>query len=284
MLLEALVVAAGFVITAPPSGWTLQHADDGTDGRQVGYYSRDPRDFYDAPLQLVVTAPDAAPIAADTTVHGVAADFDDLTSDGDTYGRSLTWVEGDRKLSVEFTGKLDDAKLHAIAESVQAVPAERWQALVVATSRPPSRVPSGAKAVVARRFGGAVLTALLPPGFPVAPEDKRTPCLRLRYRGDSEQSCRTNPRWERIGGSVFVFGTVSPRVRKVRLVGVGRVTVPAVRVRGYGVVRFFAARLPSDTCTVELYNGRTGQHLDTTGPAVGRSKADLRRCVKDVDR
>jgi len=276
MLLQALL--AGFVIATPPSGWTLQEAAE-FDGRQVGYYWHDTTDPDDAPLTLEVAAPGPEAPVADTTVHGVPADFDDLTSEGEMYGRSLRWREGDRELVLGLTGKPTDAKLHAIAESVQAVSPERWRALVVATSRPPRSVPSGSKAVVARRSGGATLTALLPPGFPVAPEDKRTPCLRLEYRGDVETSCRTNPRWERIGGSVFVFGTVSPRVRRVRLVGVGRVTVPAVRVPGYGVVRFYAARLPSTSCTVELYNGRTSQHLDTTGPAVGKSKQDQRRCT-----
>ena len=277
MLLEAMVAAA-FVVTAPPSGWTLQRATE-HDGRQVGLYWHDTTDPDDAPLQLEVTAPSGEPVAADTTVHGVAADFEDLTSDGDTYGRSLRWVEGERALVLSFSGTLRDEQLRAVAESVQPVTPERWRALTIATRSPPARPPAGSRRVVVRRFGGATLTALLPPGFPVAPEDKRTPCLRLRYRGGAETSCSTNPRWERIGGRVFVFGTVSPRVRRVRLVGVGRVTVPAVRVRGYGVVRMFAARLPSSTCTVELYNGRTGQHLDTTGPAVGRSKQDLRRCT-----
>ncbi|MDA0183913.1 hypothetical protein OJ997_26640 [Solirubrobacter phytolaccae] len=280
MLLQALV---GFVIAAPPSGWTLQQATE-FDGRQVSHYWHDTTDPDDAPLQLEVTAPGAEPVPADTTVHGVAADFGDLTSDGDTYGRSLRWREGDRELTVAWSGKPSDAKLHAVAESVQAVPPERWQALVIATSNAPDRVPAGSKRVVARRSGGATLTALLPPGFPVAPEDKRTACVRLRYRGDRETGCKGWPSWERLGGEVFVFGTVSPRVRRVRLVGVGRVTVPAVRVPGYGVTRFYFARLPSTTCTVELYNGRTGQHLDTTGPAVGKSKKDLRRCVKGAGR
>ncbi len=251
MVLQALV--AGFVITAPPSGWTLQRATE-YDGRQVGYYWHDTGDPSDSPLTLEVAAPELAAPAADTTVHGQPADLEDLTSDGQVYGRSLRWREADRELTVGFSGKPSDAKLHAIAESVQPVPAERWQALMIATSGPPERVPAGSKRVVVRRSGGATMTALLPPGFPVAPEDKRLACLRVRFRGDTETTCDRNPSWERIGGSVFVFGTISPRVRRVRLVaeGVGRVTVPAVRVRDYGVVRFYAARLPSKTCQVEL--------------------------------
>ncbi|RKQ90721.1 hypothetical protein C8N24_0534 [Solirubrobacter pauli] len=276
MLLEALI--AGFVITAPPAGWTLQQATE-SNGRQVSSYWDKPQDPNDAPLTLEVTAPSGEPVVPDTTVHGLPADFEELSSDGDVYGRSLRWVEGDRELTVALDGKPRDEQLRAVAESVQPVSPERWRALVIATSFPPRRTPAGSKAVTARRFGGATLTVLLPPGFPVAPEDKRTPCLRLRYRGEAEESCRTNPRWERIGGAVFVFGMVSPRVRRVRLVGTGRVTVPAVRLRGYDVVRVFAARLPSSSCTVEIHNGRTGQHLDTTGPAVGKSKADLRRCT-----
>ena len=281
MLLEAMVAAA-FVVTAPPSGWTLQRATE-YDGRQVGHYWHATTDPDDAPLTLEVTAPGPQAPAPDTTVHGVAADFEDLTSDGEVYGRSLRWREADRELTVGLTGKPADARLQAIAESVQPVTAERWQALVVATSGPADRPPAGSKRVVVRRSGGATLTALLPPGFPVAPEDKRLACLRVGYRGAADTTCDGNPSWERIGGAVFVFGTVSPRVRRVRLVAEngGRVTVPAVRARGYGVVRFYMARLPSSTCTVELHNGRTGQHLDTTGPAVGGSKADKRRCLRD---
>lgn len=273
MLLEAL--AAAFVITAPPSDWTLQRATE-YDGRQASYYWHETGDPYDAPLVLVVEAPRLPPSVADTTVHGLPADFEDVSDDGQVHARSLRWVEGDRELTVELEGRPSDVKLRAIAESVQAVTPERWQALLVATSSPPDRVPKGSKRVVVRRTGGATLTALLPPGFPVAPEDQRAACLRLRYRGDTETTCSVHPQWERIGGSVFVFGRVSPRVRRVRLEGV---TVPAVRVPGYPVARFYVARLPTETCQVEIYNGRTGQHLDTTGPAVGGSQADKRRCL-----
>ena len=278
MLLELLVT--GFIVTAPGPGRELQRAEE-SKGRQTSYYGRETSDPSDSPLTL--HAADAAAVPAlepDTTVHGVAADFTDLTDDGRVYGRGLRWIENGVELSVELDGRPNDAALRAIAESVQPVPLERWKTLVVATSPWPNTPPAGSKAVVVRRSGGATLTALLPPGFPVAPEDERLPCFRLRFRGDSATDCARNPTWERLGGAVYVFGIVSPRVRRVRVVaeGVGRVTVPAVRARGYGLARFYAARLPTNTCEVQIRNARTGQFLDQSGPVVSHSNADKRRC------
>ena len=180
---------------------------------------------------------------------------------------------------MELDGKPNDAALRAIAESVQPVPLERWQTLVVATSPAPNTPPAGSKAVVVRRSGGATLTALLPPGFPVAPEDERLPCFRLRFRGDSATECARHPTWERLGGAVYVFGIVSPRVRNVRVVAedVGSVTVPAVRARGYGLARFYAARLPTNTCEV-----RDPQRADGPGHRPvrpGREPLDARQAA-----
>ena len=278
MLLELLVT--GFVIAAPGPGRELQRAEE-FEGRQTSYYGRETSDPSDSPLTL--HAADAAavpPPEPDTTVHGVPADFTDLTDDGRVYGRGLRWIENGVDLSVELDGKPSDAALRGIAESVQAVPLERWQTLVVATGPAPNTPPAGSKAVVVRRWGGATLTALLPPGFPVAAEDERLPCFRLRFRGDSAMECARHPTWERLGGAVYVFGIVSPRVRDVRVVAedVGSVTVPAVRARGYGLARFYAARMPTNTCEVVIRNARTGQVIDQSGPVVSHSNADKRRC------
>ena len=278
MLLELLVT--GFIVTAPGPGRELQRAEE-FKGRQTSYYGRETSDPSDSPLTLhAADAAAASPPEPDTTVHGAPADFADLTDDGRVYGRGLRWIQNGVELSVELDGRPNDAALHAIAESVQPVPLERWKTLVVATSPWPNTPPAGSKAVVVRRSGGATLTALLPPGFPVAPEDERLPCFRLRFRGDSATDCARNPTWERLGGVVYVFGIVSPRVRRVRVVAedVGSVTVPAVRVRGYGLARFYAARLPTNTCEVAIRNARTGQFLDQSGPVVSHSNADKRRC------
>ena len=236
----------------PRPGRELQRAEE-FQGRQTRYYGRETSDPSDSPLTCTPrTRPPSPPPEPDTTVHGVPAEFTDLTDDGQVYGRGLRWIENGVELSVELDGKPTDGALRAIAESVQAVPLERWRTLIIATSRSPNTPPAGSKAVVVRRSGGWTLTALLPPGFPVAAEDERLPCFRLRFRGDSATDCARHPTWGRLGGAVYVFGIVSPRVRNVRVVaeGVGRVTVPAVRARGYGLARFYAARLPTNTCEV----------------------------------
>jgi hypothetical protein len=233
----------------------------------------------------------AAP-APQTTVRGQAAEFSPLTNDGQTYGRELRWIEPSGvTLALGVDGKPSDERLRALAESVREEPPERWRALVIATSAPPSldALPAGMKRVVVRRGRAAgrrwTLTALLPPGFPVAPEDQRAACFRLSFRGTRNYGagCGEPASWERIGGTIFVFGSVPARVQRVRVTGEHGVDVTARtgRARGYPLASFYVAALPGDACEVIVRDAdRRGERaiISPTGPVIGGSRADRRRC------
>jgi len=271
--LAALAVASsGWVIGGQlPPKHILLYADQQADGTQSTYYGVDVGDVFDAPLVLNVGPPGGA-LKPDTAVHGLPADLDDLTDEGTVYGRSVRWDEAGVRLSVEWSGAQSDPALLALAESVVAVPAERWQALVTATSLPPQRPPAGSKPVSV----ASGLTALLPPGFPVAPEDRRVACLRVRYHGARSTECRF-PAWRRVAGRVFVFGPVAPSVKRVRVNGVKVRTVAAA---GYPLARFYKMALPSKTCEVRIVDADRRRLIDLTGPAAGGPVRDKRRCLR----
>ncbi|WP_028065520.1 hypothetical protein [Solirubrobacter soli] len=278
------VAAAGWSIGAPPAGDRLLVARQ-YDGWQKTLYGHNTHDFDDAPIEL--TAYDAgrsmydAPPAAQTTVHGQPAEFSDLTDDGETYGRQLRWIESSGVTLVLGIDGGKDAQLETLAESVKPEPPERWEALQIATSAPPSlgHLPAGMKRAVVRRGHGYTLTALLPPGFPVAPEDRRAACYVLRFHGHRSygSSCNDPTSWKRVGGTIFAFGEVPANVRRIRVRGSGvDVRAGTGRARGYPLAAFYAVALPDRACSVVVTGG--GRVLGETGPAVDGSKADRRRC------
>src|SRR4051812_4261673 len=279
MLAAVVVSVVGWVIGAPPAGSALVEAEE-HDGVQQTYYWHATRDPDDAPLELYAYPPGAvpfpAPAAGGPTVHGVPAEFGVLHDDGEDYGRTLRWIEPSGfGLSVEFDGKPSDARLRGLAESVVSVPPERWQELLTSFSGTPeiNELPAGTTSVRLRRG----LEALVPAGFPVAPEDQREPCMRVSYRGKFAYSCGELPRWKRIGGALYVYGTLPPRARQVRVVGRGRVSVrdSAFRAPRYPLASFYAVRLPSRACVVRVI---ARGFLEDVSPASGGSVADRRRC------
>src|SRR4051794_88443 len=210
--LLALAAAPGWVLGTAPAGYQLVLARDLPDGSRVTSYARTLHDPYDAPLTITATPSAVAtvPLQPETTVHGRPADLVALTDDGRVYGRGLVWDDpsGDR-IAVERDGHPSDALLRAWAESSAQVTPERWSALKIATSFTPDRPPPGSRAVRvgSGRVGGRrwTLTALLPPGFPVAPEDHRAACVRVRFKGARSTACPPLPAWRRVGGTVFVY-------------------------------------------------------------------------------
>ena len=224
MVLAALLaLASGWTIGAPPAGHELVAAEQRA-GERVTRYARTRRDPDDAPVVLTAYDPGARRTSRrpppQTTVRGRPAEFSDLTDDGRTYGRALRWIEPSGvTLSLELASRPSDERLRAIAESVREEPPERWRVLRIAMSDPPElgRLPAGMKRVIVRRGRIAgrrfTLTALLPPGFPVAPEDRRAACYRLTFRGERSYgvSCGFETSWWRLGGTVFAFGSVAPR-------------------------------------------------------------------------
>jgi hypothetical protein len=282
------VAASGWSIGAPAPGDRLLIARQ-YDDRQVTQYGHLTHDFDDAPIELIAYAagrsPYTAPPSAQTTVHGQPAEFADLTDDGRTYGRELRWVEPSGETLVLGIDGGKDAQLHTLAESVKAEPPERWQALLVATSDPPDlgELPAGMKRVLVRRgrLHGRpyTLTALIPPGFPVAPEDRRAACYQLRFAGRRSYGslCDAPASWKRVAGTIFAFGTVPGDVRRIRVRGRGvDVGTRTGRVPGYPLAAFYVAPLPDAACDVRVSGD--GRELGQTGPAVEGSKADRRRC------
>jgi hypothetical protein len=260
MLAAALIALSGWIVPGEHLLVARQYA-----GEQVTRYGPEMRDVDDAPLELWAYSTPQAPIAANTTVHGQPAELSDLTDEGQVYVRQVRWAESGITLALGLDdGK--DARLLALAESVQPVSAERWHALRVATG--PARRTKGMKRVRVQHG----LTVLVPEGFPVAPEDRRAACLELRYRAQRRTVCDEPAAWRRVGGTVYVFGQLPPSVKRVSVAGHSTVTS---RARGYPLARFYAVALPSDTCTVTVRGAGPGLR---TGPAAGGPQADRRRC------
>jgi hypothetical protein len=295
---------AALLLLASAPGWSIAELPEGQqlliarqyDGSQITRYGPPTGDPDDSPVSLWAYAPGRSPFstpaAPQTTVHGQPAEFSTLTSDGDAYGRRLRWTEPTGEtLALGIEGKPSDARLHALAEAVRAESPERWATLQVATSDAPSlkRLPPGMKRVVVRRgrAGGRrwTLTALLPPGFPVAPEDRRAACYQLRFAGEQSHGfdCDEPTSWKRVGGTVFVFGELPARVKRVRVRGEHGVDASARtgRAPGYPLASFYAVPLPSNACELRVDDpDRRGDaaYLGPTGPALGGSQADRRRC------
>jgi hypothetical protein len=267
MLAAALIAVSGWIVP----GQNLLAARQYGDAQQTLYGPATLRDVDDAPLGLAVTSQPRT-ITPNATVHGVPAELGDLTGDGQVYGREVAWMESGRTLSLGLDGKPSDARMLALAESVQPVSPERWHTLRVATG--PSRRTRGMRRVAVVRGRGWTLTALIPKGFPVAPEDRRAACIELEYRGQRNTECDQPAAWRRVGGKVFVFGELEPRIKRVRVAGIARRTATAP---GYPLRRFYAVRLPSDTCTVTVRGAGPGLR---TGPAAGGPPADRRRCLR----
>jgi hypothetical protein len=283
-----LALASGWSIGGLPPGDRLLVARQ-YDDYQITRYGHLTHDFDDAPIELTAFdpghSPYSAPPDAQTTVHGQPAEFSDLTDDGETYGRSLRWIEPSGvTLELAIAGG-KPPQLQALAESVKPEPPERWQALLIATSDPPElgRLPAGMKRVVVRR--GRVhgrrysLTALLPPNFPVAPEDRRSACYELRFRGHRSYGfdCDEATSWTRVAGTVFAFGEVDPGSRRIHVRGRGvDVRTHTGRAPGYPLRSFYAVPLPTTACEVEVSGD--GKQIAPTGPAIGGSRADRRRC------
>ena len=267
MLVAALLALSGWIVP----GEHLLAARQLSDGSQQTLYGPATlHDVDDASLGLEVT-PRPRTITANATVHGVPAQLGDLTDEGQVYGREVAWMESGRTFSLGLDGRPGDARMLSLAESVQPVSPERWHTLRVATG--PPRRTRGMKRIVVVRGPAWKLTALIPAGFPVAPEDRRVACIELTYRGQRNTECDEPAAWRRVGGKVFVFGELDARVKRVRVAGIAQRTGAA---RGYPLRRFYAVRLPSDTCTVTVH-GAGGLR---TGPAAGGTEADRRRCLR----
>gem|GEM_PF-3827245 len=129
-----------------------------------------------------------------------------------------------------------------------------------------------------------MLTALVPAGYPLGPEDHRLECFHLSFEGETTKDyCPGHPIWERVAGQVFVFGDAATDVKTVRINGIfgstfQPFTVDTVAMTQGPATRFYVVPLPDDACWVSVDNADGGQGPGPTGPLV-EAGADYTRCT-----
>ena len=241
----------------------------------------------DAPLSVTSLRGGDDPASASgdehTTVRGHPAILRTLTDEGRAYAKELTWRERpDLVIAVDADFGAAARKLAEVAEGVRVIDQPAWALLHEQTSYAAiigHVSPSLERVRVMRgRADGRrwTLSALVPPHFPLSRDDLRVSCHELTYRGRRGHGtdCGTVPNWQRVGGTIFVFGAVSQPRRRVRVrsvQGSGRgLTVPTRAARRGPRVRYYATPLPEGACAVSVDGA-------VTGPIRG---PDHRRCAR----
>jgi hypothetical protein len=222
--------------------------------------------------QLPPCNPDARGVHV-TTIRGHAACQYTDSDGGNPFGTILVWREEPGVILDVELYSLDVAVARHVAEQVKPVDAKTWKRLVESTrfiSRPDANMQREVVASGTVDGAGWTLTALIPKGFPLGPEDQRNACTELRFRGESSSSCGTGAsQFIRLANKVFAYGSVHRSVRRVGLHAVvygtnsmstGNLvstvdTHPAKPARA----RFYASPLPDDNCGVDV--------LDVDNPA-----------------
>jgi hypothetical protein len=212
-----------------------------------------------------------------------------------TYGHYIAWEERPGVwVTVESQSQrrgLPLRPLRRIAERVGSVRDSYWRRLVIGTQRDPidnSELPGNRRERFVKR-GTAnghtwILTALVPPGFPLGWYDLRAPCDVLTYRGKRTLGlnfgCVEIPNWELVKGQIFVWGIASKRVHRVRirpLFGDGsEKLVTTIRRRWLGNHSLYVAAMPRDTCHVEVVAADGSPDYGPTGPV--NDKSENERC------
>lgn len=301
LAVAVMCLAAGVVDAAPrrssdapsalartlPAGYRLVLTEESDHGRvHVARYGKARIEPGDAPLSVTSSRggkdPAAAAGDAHTTVRGHPAILRTLRDEGRAYAKELTWRERpDLVVAVDADFGAAARKVAGVAEGVRIVDQPRWALLHQQTSYAavighvsPSlervRVLRGRAA--GRRW---TLTALVPPHFPLSRDDLRVSCHELTYRGrrGHGSDCGVVPNWQRVGGRIFVFGSVARTRRRVRVRsrqgGGPDLTIRTRAARRGPRVRYYATPLPEGTCAVSV-NGTVA------APIRGR---DQRRCA-----
>jgi hypothetical protein len=257
-------------------------------------------DEYDAPLAVdsfrgsgeppYEEDPAAHPGDRATTVRGHEAVMRTLTDEEEVYAHELVWRERpDVAVAVRADLPLSKRTLRRVAEGVQIIDQQAWKRLYMQTSGAAQIGHVSRKMRRVRIEGGVLaghrwrLLALIPPHFPLSRDDRRASCFELRYRrhrghGDD---CGLTANWQRIGGSVFVFGAL---YRPARHLIIRPYSGTAFRLRARTVsigrgphVHYFAAPLPADACAVVVARAQHPHEENVAAPIRGR---DQRRCAR----
>jgi hypothetical protein len=283
------------IARALPGHYRLLLTETSDRGRlHVARYGR-PRlsDEYDAPLAVesfrgsgeppYEVDPEAQPGDRITAVRGHTAVMRTLTDEDRPYARELVWRErADLAVAVSAPLALKKRTLRRVAERVEIIDERAWRRLYMQTSgdaqlghvsRKMRRVKVESGVLGGERWR---LLALVPPHFPLSRDDRRASCfeLRFRHRRGHGDDCGRAANWQRIGGSVFVFGALYRPARHLAIRPYsGRaftVRTRTVRIRRGPRVNYFAAPLPSQACAVVVKG-------DVAAPIRG---PDQRRCAK----
>jgi hypothetical protein len=309
MLCVLASLAGGSGETAPsalagvlPAHYRLVLTEVSDHGRlHIASYGRLRGDPYDAPLRVesfrgstpppYEDDPEVHPGEHATTVRGHSAAMRTLTDEGHAFARELVWRERpDLAVAVSADLALGKVALRRVAEHVRIIGPNAWARLFLQTSGSAQigHVSRSLRRVRVERglYGGHRwrLLALIPPHFPLSRDDLRVSCFELRYhrrRGHGDD-CGVTANWQRIGGTVFVFGATRRSVRHlvVRPYGGGRaftVSTRTVAPRRGPRVRYFATPLPSTACAVVITRAKhPHEEVNIAAPIRGR---DQRRCA-----
>lgn len=180
-----------------PGGFEIVSADDREERRTVGYAPRGDDDYQ---ISITASTPEAAPSFGgsnqrSTRVRGHEATLFTLTDEGHDYGLPVTWDEcSDLRIVVEGSNGPSEEDTLAVAEGVRGIPDAEWQRLLVELSLDThlGRVdPTATPVEIARGMVGNddyVLTALIPGGYPLGPEDRRADCFHLAFRDETTRT------------------------------------------------------------------------------------------------
>jgi hypothetical protein len=226
-----------------------------------------------------------------TTVRGHPATLSPVSDEGTVFAHELEWKERpDLKVVVQADDSLGTRWLRTVAENIRVVGKKEWTRLYTMTSAKgqighPSksmrRVPVIRRTLNARPY---TLTALIPPHYPLGPEDRRVSCVQLAYNGARRYgfNCGGGATYARVGGRLFAFGAFDAHARRLRIASFPHtpkvdVTTKTASAHTGPAVRYFAAPLPNYACSILVaeYGKNAERYGDPTGPLDG---PDYRRC------
>jgi hypothetical protein len=202
----------------------------------------------------------------------------ELTDEGRPSGFAVSWPQAPgRWIRVEGLSDLDREQVLSVARDLQPVGDQEWDRLRRALSIDTKVGKADPEATPVDVVTGTVdgetytLTALVPSGYPLGPEDQRLTCYRLTFRGASSgDKCDTHPWRMRIGGHVFVFGPADPSTQEVTIgpyrdLADAPFTVPTELVGQGPPTAFYVAPLDDARCYMTI-TPASDRNLGDIGP------------------
>jgi hypothetical protein len=287
-------VARAWVAGTLPDGYSIVSADERAGIRRVGYAPNGEDEYR---VAITVTTPTSDPLTRgrdprSVKVRGHDATISVLTDEGHAYGFAVVWDERvDLRVEVDGANGPTEAETLTVAGNVRGITEPDWQRLLLELSVDthvgrvdPTATPLD---VVLGSVAGDeyVLTALLPGGYPLGPEDRRLDCFHLAFRASTTADfCPGHPIWARVAGQLFVFGDVSADTARVEITASYGSSFPAFTVDAVAPpqgpsTRFYVAPLPEGACAVTLDDA--DGHSPGPGPTGPLSEAgdDYARCL-----